>query len=168
MSFWYYPTAVSHNKANRQLCRKAERINDSGVGNPLQLVRDSTVTNQKRQRCRFWFSAVYHLWAGNLRMFRNCCTTYPAARAGLQKSYDFSTLAGSMPKYGKSSITFLLLLSSSYPLAVYSLNIGKDTYLFCSCYSPALRKPQKTSENPLRIHNPLFFHIILTNATRKP
>ena len=39
-------------------------------------------------------------------------TIYPAARAGLQKSYDFSTLAGSMSKYGKSSITFLLLLFS--------------------------------------------------------
>ena len=52
-----------------------------------------------------------------------------------------------MSKYGKSSITFLLLLSSSYPLAVYFQNMGKDTYLFCSCYSPALknlRKPQKT------------------------
>ena len=92
----------------------------------------------------------------------------PAARAGLQKSYDFSTLAGSMSKYGKSSITFLLLLFSSYPLAVYSQNMGKDTYLFCSCYSPALRKPQKTSENPLRIHNTLFFSVIRTTAPRKP
>ena len=92
----------------------------------------------------------------------------PAARAGLQKSYDFSTLAGSMSKIGKSSITFLCLLSSSYPLAVYFQNMGKDTYLFCSCYSPALknlRKPQKTRSEYII---PYFFSVIRTTAPRKP
>lgn len=94
-----------------------------------------------------------------------CCRKFrqyiPAARAGLQKSYDFSTLAGSMSKIGKSSITFLLLLFSSGIFPRY----GKSSITFLCLL---LSDPQKTSENPLRIHNPLFFHIILTNATRKP
>ena len=70
-------------------------------------------------------------------MLCNSCTIYPAARAGLQKSYDFSTLAGSMSKIGKSSITFLLLLFSSGIFPKY----GKR---YISFLLLLLSDPQKT------------------------